>query len=286
MGKAPKGQEAAAAGDLPQRGGGDASCRDVTAAAPIGRAGGLPAADWLPGGAAGSAPRPLRARRRPLWRRPGRGSAAAPRCAGRAGRGAPLWPRRWATASRLTSAPRGRRRAAARRRRTRSGTATTSRRTSWRRSRRSPRRRCRRTRGAAGAAGPGRGAGPRGRSPQVGVRGAGGAGASRAEPRLTARRALSSAGGGADTGLPRDAFRYEVLQTQHEEIRHKVGGGGHGGGCGTSRGCRVGTGKRCRECRDAPRPAAQTSDLSRVMQMFYHFLLVSGKTSHRNCYQR
>lgn len=135
-------------------------------------------------------------------------------------------------------------------------------------------------------------AGPRGRAagqePAGRCEGSGGRWGepSRAEPSLTARRALSSAGGGADTGLPRDAFRYEVLQTQHEEIRHKVGGGGHGGGCGTSRGCRVGTGKRCRECRDAPRPAAQTSDLSRVMQMFYHFLLVSGKTSHRNYHQR
>uniref|UniRef100_A0A8B9TXK2 ATR interacting protein n=1 Tax=Anas platyrhynchos TaxID=8839 RepID=A0A8B9TXK2_ANAPL len=35
-------------------------------------------------------------------------------------------------------------------------------------------------------------------------------------------RAGPRAGGGADTGLPRDAFRYEVLQTQHEEIRHKL----------------------------------------------------------------
>ncbi|XP_027323529.1 ATR-interacting protein isoform X3 [Anas platyrhynchos] len=44
----------------------------------------------------------------------------------------------------------------------------------------------------------------------------------RAGPRGRAAGQEPAAGGGADTGLPRDAFRYEVLQTQHEEIRHKL----------------------------------------------------------------
>lgn len=60
----------------------------------------------------------------------------------------------------------------------------------------------------------------------------------------------------------------------------------------TSRGCRVGTScweGRCGEVRACswPPPAAQTSHLSRVVQVLYQNVLsVSGKTSRRNHYQR